>query len=105
MNTRTRHRTRSLVLEKRILISSGVLFVLFALLYTYFLTFSIALVVEREELVHKTRTLSQKVATLEQQYLLTSNGVTEQYAFQNGYVAVSHRTFVERGTLTLGNAR
>ncbi len=106
MNTRIQK--LSFTLEKNILLSLGAGFIVFAFAYTYFLILSISAVVAREEFVYKTQILSEKVATLEQQYLFASNAITEHYAFDQGYVPVSRRTFVERGTLTLGtlgNAR
>lgn len=98
-------RALSFTVEKRALFGVCIVLTLLALFYVYYVMLSIAHVVEREELVVRSQQLSEKVANLEQGYLTASNAVTETVAYNEGYVPTKHRTYVERGTLTLGNAR
>lgn len=87
-------------LEKRACFGVGMMLLGIAILYTYFVSLSIAYVVEREEFVHKNSILSEEVAQLEREYLARSLTMTEKSAFAFGLVPVESRIFVERGTLT-----
>jgi len=87
-------------LERRVLFGVGGLLLVIALLYIYFLAFSIAHVTLREELVRKTAGLAEEVALLEKEYLVRSNGITENEAFAFGLVRAENRLFIEKRTLT-----
>lgn len=106
MNTRlTTPRTISFVFEQRILAGLGIVLLILAVLYAYFVAFSIAHTVEREQLVHKTEQVVDDVATLEHQYLSRAHAMTERVAYGAGFVPVTQRTYVERGVLSLNDAR
>lgn len=98
-----KHAPITLALEQKASFGVGALLVGIALLYTYYVAFSIAYVVEREALVQKTGVLSEEVAGLEKEYLARSLVMTEKEALAHGLVPVTSRVFVERGTLTFGN--
>lgn len=94
-------RTLSFQYEKRILAALGVLMLVLAVLYGYFLAFSIAHTVERERLVQASEQVVDRVASLEHQYLSRANKMTERVAYAAGFVPVSDRLYVERGALSL----
>lgn len=96
----SRTRTLSFALERRAIFGVGVLLLAVALLYTYFVAFSIAHVALREELVRKTATIAEEVALLEKEYLARSNGITEHTALAFGLVPAENRVFVLKKTLT-----
>lgn len=88
-------------LERKVFFGVGVLILALALLYTYFVAFSIAYVVEREELSHKAAVVSEEAVRLEKRYLERSQGITELSARSLGLVPAESRIFVERQTLSL----
>jgi len=94
------HRATSFTLERRMSIGVGAFLIGIVFLYTYFVAFSIAFVVEREELVHNTIRLSEEVSRLEREYLAKSGGITESYASSLGLIPVTSKVFVERTTLS-----
>lgn len=95
-----RTNTHAFALERRVIFGVGTLLLAIALLYTYFVAFSIAHVTLREELVHKTATLAEDVALLEKEYLARSSEITEHKALAFGLVPAESRVFVEKRTLT-----
>ncbi len=106
MNTRlTTSRTISFVHAKRNLAGLGVVILFLATLYAYFVAFSIAHTVEREQLVRAAEQVVDDVATLEYEYLSRAHAMTERVAYGAGFVPVTERTYVERGVLSLNNAR
>jgi len=107
MNTIKRAQTISFTYEKRVLFGMLGFLMLLSLLYVYFVTLSIAHAVEREEMVQKANVSSEEVAALERQYLSASNSFSESAAYTAGYVPVSKKLYVEKGTLSLlsNNAR
>ena len=102
MNTK-RAQTISFAYEKRVLFGMLGFLSLLSILYVYFVALSIAHAVEREELVHRAAVHSEEVAALERQYLLASNGLSESVAYTAGYVPVSKKLYVERGSLSLSS--
>ncbi|MEK7613858.1 MAG: hypothetical protein AAB439_03245 [Patescibacteria group bacterium] len=101
------HTTRevSFAYEKRILFGVGVVILSLMVMYTYFVSLSIAHAVSRESYVRESEGLVDTVAALEREYLTRSNSMTERVAYGLGYVPISTRVYVERGVLSLGNAR
>jgi len=95
----------SLQLEKSLLFAVGVLLILLAFLYSYFVMASVSHVVMREDVQYETEKLSGSVARLEQKYLATSIHITEAMALSSGFERISKQTFVERGVVTLNNVR
>jgi len=83
----------------------GALLLAVVLLYTYFVAFSIAHVVEREEYVHKTAIVSEEVSRLEKEYLARSGQLTENSALALGLLPVESKSFVERRTFTFRTER
>lgn len=101
MTTIATARTITFTYEKRVLFGMLGFLAFLMLLYTYFVTLSIAHAVEREEFVREASTRSEAVAVLEREYLASSNSLSEHVAYEAGYVPVSKKLYVERGSLSL----
>lgn len=86
--------------ERRTLFALIGLVVLFWSAYTYFVMASVSHVALRGEIIRDSRLLSAEVARLETAYLNASNGITESYAYQQGFVAETDRRFIEKTSLT-----
>lgn len=92
-------------LEKKALVMLSALLIISAVLYSYFVMLSVSHVVIREEIMHETEKLASDVAKLESQYLARSVTITEETALAHGFKRGGKQTFVERGAVTLSNAR
>ncbi|MDO8523874.1 MAG: hypothetical protein Q7R74_01445 [bacterium] len=91
--------------ERRLVSVLGASFLVFVLLYVYFVMASIVHVVARQELAAKVVVTKAAVSKLETRYLSETERVTESYARSIGFVAASHKIFVERGrAVTLHDA-
>ncbi len=83
-----------------------IVLLLLSAVYLYGVISSVMHVAAREELSFEIKRLSSDVARLEAEYLTRTDGITESFARERGYVAVSDRSFVERTEgITFNNAR
>ncbi|XKT74310.1 MAG: hypothetical protein ACJKTH_03070 [Patescibacteria group bacterium UBA2163] len=103
--THTRTHEIDFDLEKKVCLAVGALLIGIALLYTYFITASVAHVVTREEFAYKTINLTENVAQLEREYMTRSIAITQQNAIAFGLVPTYSSTFVERRTFTFRDSR
>lgn len=91
-------------IERRAFTIVGVLLVILAVLYSYFVMLSVSHVVVREEILLENERLASEVVHLEERYLTQSVGITEKEALAHGFTRSNKQIFVERGALTLTNA-
>jgi hypothetical protein len=82
--------------EKRLIAGIASLLLIFAVLYVYFVMASIVHAAARQELIGKVATLQTDVSGLETEYLSKTQGVTEAYAHELGFVTANRETFIER---------
>lgn len=73
-----------------------IVLLLLSAVYLYGVISSVMHVAAREELSYEVTRLSSKVARLEAEYLTRTDGITESFARERGYVLISGRSFVER---------
>jgi len=81
--------------RRSIAVLSGLLLLL-SLVYVYSVMTSVMHVAAREEFSIEATRLSAEVARLEAEYLSRTQFITESYAKDHGFVALSGRTFVEK---------
>lgn len=84
------------VWEKRAIMGLGSLTILVSVFYVYFVMASVMHVAEREELAVAASKLSGEVAKLENEYLKKTEGITESYALEKGFVEISKRSFITK---------
>ncbi len=104
MNT-IHHSAVPLVFEKKVLLSVLSLGGLCAVVYVYFMGFSILHTVEREEFTREAVHVQEEVAALERTYLTRSAELSPEVARQNGFVAVATPTYIARTSLSYNNSR
>ncbi len=68
------------------------------MVYLYGVISSVMYVAGREELSREVTRMSSEVATLESEYLTRTQGITESFARERGFVAITERSFVERAS-------
>ena len=93
------------LVEMRALSVLGAGLLLLVMLYSYFIMLSVSHVALREQVLHESEQLASDVATLEQEYLARSVLITENTALAHGFTQTRQHIFVERGAVSLGNAR
>lgn len=92
--------------QQKAFLIAGVIFALLTAVYLYGVIASVMHTAAREELSFEATRLSSDVARLEAEYLSRTQGITESFARERGYTAISSRTFVERSaSVTFNNAR
>ncbi len=92
--------------QKRAALLGLVLFCLFSIVYLYGVISSVMHVAAREQLSYEIKRLSSEVAQLEAEYLTRTDGITESFAHERGFVAITERSFVESsGRVTFNNTR
>lgn len=93
-------------LQRKAFLVGGILFALLSALYLYSVIASVMHVAAREELTYEATRLSSEVSRLEAEYLSRTEGITELFARERGYTAISSRSFVERASsVTFNNTR
>ncbi|MEK9176666.1 MAG: hypothetical protein AAB923_00025 [Patescibacteria group bacterium] len=92
--------------ERLLLALSVTIFALSAILYMYSVMASVAHVASRGKLEQQGALLSADVAKLEARYLTSSQGITEAYARDHGFISITKSVYVERASLvTLNDSR
>ncbi len=86
----------SLALERKFLLLLGFLFFCLAGLYIYFVMSSVTYVAARQEIARDARVASAEVGTLEARLLADSEGITEAFARERGFVSTANKVFVEK---------
>lgn len=80
-------------------VALGLILALFVA-YIYFLCFSVVHVVIRKEVMSEIAALNSEISMLEAAYIERQHAVSDAVATQRGFVAVSEKVFLERGTDT-----
>jgi hypothetical protein len=80
--------------EMKILGALGALLVLLGMLYFYFLTMSIMHVVAREEMLIEIAATHSRIGSLETEYLVKKESISEEIAIAEGYVALGNKHYV-----------
>ncbi len=98
------NRTRSISyklhgIERQLCLGFIVLFVALLSLYVYFVGKSIVNVVVREEIEFQIAEVNSDLSELELDYITKKDTINMHLAQAHGFVSISHKTFVNRGTL------
>ena len=80
--------------QMKILGALGITLVALGALYFYFLTMSIMHVVAREEMLMDIAATHSRIGTLESEYLVKKQAITEELALSEGYAAVGGKHYV-----------
>jgi hypothetical protein len=93
-------------MQRKTAFFGGICLALLVVVYLYGVITSVMHVANNEELSIEITRLSSEVAKLEAEYLTRTDGITESFALERGYVAISERVFVERAAgITLNSTR
>ena len=85
-----------LPLQRTAAIWGSVLLLVVSIIYVYGVISSVMHVASREEIAIQITKASSEVGRLEAEYLARTDGITESFAKEKGYVAISERSFVEQ---------
>lgn len=72
----------------------GIMLVALGALYFYFVMMSIMHVVAREDMQMEIAQAESRIGTLESEYLVKKQAITEEFALSEGYVAVGEKQYV-----------
>ena len=86
-------------IERRIWIGSVLVFMSLLVLYVYFVGRSIVNVVVREEIEIQIAEVNSELSELEFEYIVKKDSINMLFANEQGFEAISKKTFVNRGTL------
>lgn len=65
-----------------------------AIMYIYFVSYSVVEVVLREEIIDKASILEGTISDKESKYIALKSSITETFAFDEGYVSLSNKQYV-----------
>jgi hypothetical protein len=93
MHART-HAHHMYATEQKVLGTLILVLVLLGGLYFYFLSVSIMNVVAREELLLEVAATHSRIGTLETEYLVKKERITEEVARADGFVALAQKSYI-----------
>lgn len=80
--------------QMKVLGALGISLVALGALYFYFLMMSIMHVVAREDMQMDIASAHSRIGTLESEYLVKKQAITEEFALAEGYIALENKHYV-----------
>lgn len=93
---KSRAQINTIRFHRRVFLILTAIVMVFLSLYVYFVSKSVINVVVREEIENDIIAVNSRLGDLELSYINLKNQITPEFAYSNGFFALSEKTYVER---------